>query len=206
MKHAIKKQIIALASLSWLLVACSRPAPPEEPLRAVRVLTVGVANFSSGYEFSGEVRAQTESRLGFRVGGKIIRRQAELGQRVRAGQVLAQLDPWDYQLAADGAMAQLRAAATNRDLAAADFKRYKELKDQNFISGAELERRESTLQYSHAQVDQAQSQLAVLGNQTSYALLKADMAVSSPPSRPILGKWLPLERRWCALLRTGSET
>ncbi len=175
-KHTIKKQTFVLASLTLMLASCSRPTPPEEPLRAVRVLTVGVANFSSGYEFAGEVRAQTESRLGFRVGGKIIRRQAELGQRVRAGQVLAQLDPRDYQLAADGAKAQLRAAATNRDLAAADFKRYKELKDQNFISGAELERRESTFQSAQAQVDQAQSQLAVQGNQTSYALLKADVA------------------------------
>ena len=172
----MKKQILALASLSLMFAGCSRPAPPQEPLRAVKVLTVGVANFSSGYEFSGEVRAQTESRLGFRVGGKIVRRQAELGQHVRAGQVLAQLDPRDYQLAAVGAQAQLGAAATNRDLAAADFKRYKELKDQNFISGAELERRESLLKSAQAQVEQAQSQLAVQGNQASYALLTADVA------------------------------
>lgn len=87
-------------------------------------------------------RARVESRLGFRVGGKIIKRQAELGQRVKAGQVLAQLDPQDYKLAADAARAQLQAAATNRDLAAADFAT-KSLKEQNFISGAELERRET---------------------------------------------------------------
>lgn len=44
-----------------------------------------------------------ESRLGFRVGGKIVRRQVELGQRVKAGAILAQLDPQDYQLAAQAA-------------------------------------------------------------------------------------------------------
>lgn len=163
---------VALASLT----ACSKPAPPEEPIRAVKVLTVGVNNFSSGYEFAGEVKAQVESRLSFRVGGKIIKRQAELGQRVAVGQVLAQLDPQDYKLAADAARAQLQVAATNRDLAAADFKRYAALKEQNFISGAELERRDSVLKAAQAQVDQARSQLAVQGNQTTYAVLKADVA------------------------------
>ena len=52
--------------------------------------------------------------------------------------MLAQLDPRDYQLAADAARAQLASATTQRDLAAADFKRFQALKDQNFISGAEL--------------------------------------------------------------------
>ena len=166
----------ALALALMLLAACSKPVTPEEPVRAVKVMTVGVNAFSSGYEFSGEVKAQLESRLGFRVGGKIIKRQAELGQRVKVGQVLAQIDPQDYKLAFDSARAQLRAAATNRDLAAADYKRYKELKEQNFISGAELERRESVLKAAQAQVDQAQAQVAVQGNQAGYASLVADVS------------------------------
>ncbi len=172
----MNKTLIVLASATALLVACSKPAPPEEPIRAVKVMTVGVNTFSSGYEFAGEVKARLESRLGFRVGGKIIKRQAELGQRVKAGQVLAQLDPQDYKLAADAARAQLQAAATNRDLAAADYKRYKELKEQNFISSAELERRETALKAAQAQFEQAQSQLAVQSNQASYASLVADVA------------------------------
>jgi RND family efflux transporter MFP subunit len=172
----MNKALLVFASAAALLVACSKPAPPEEPIRAVKVMTVGVNTFSSGYEFAGEVKARVESRLGFRVAGKIIKRQAELGQRVKAGQVLAQLDPQDYKLAADVARAQLQAAATNRDLAASDYKRYKELKEQNFISGAELERRDSALKAAQAQFEQAQSQLAVQGNQASYASLVADVA------------------------------
>ena len=172
----MKKSVFALASAAVLLAACSQSAPPEEPVRAVKVITVGTAAFSSAHEYAGEVRAQVESRLGFRVGGKIIKRQAELGQRVKAGQVLAQLDPQDYQLAADAARAQVTAAQTNRDLAAADFKRYKELKDQNFISGAELERREATLKAAQSQLVQAQSQSAVQGNQANYAALVADVS------------------------------
>ena len=159
-----------------LLSACSRPTPAEEPLRAVKVLTVGANTMQSGLEFSGEIRPRIESRLGFRVAGKLIRRHVELGQRVKAGQVLAQLDPQDYQLAVDAAQAQLGAAVTNRDLAAADFKRYKELKDQNFISGAELERREATLKSAQAQVDQAQAQLRSQRNQGAYATLVSDVA------------------------------
>lgn len=172
----MNKTAFAVISSALLLAACSKPAPPEEPVRAVKVMTVGVDSYNAGHEFAGEVKAQVESRLGFRVGGKIIRRQAELGQRVKAGQVLAQLDPQDYKLAADAARAQVAAAATQRDLAAADYKRYKELREQNFISGAELERRESTLKAAQAQLEQAQSQLAVQGNQANYAVLVADVS------------------------------
>src|SRR5688500_8364962 len=119
----MNKTAFAVISSALLLAACSKPAPPEEPVRAVKVMTVGVASFNAGYEFAGEVKAQVESRLGFRIGGNIIRRQAELGQHVKAGQVLAQLDPQDYKLAADAARPQVAAAATQRDLAAADYKR-----------------------------------------------------------------------------------
>ncbi|MGE0499080.1 MAG: efflux RND transporter periplasmic adaptor subunit [Ramlibacter sp.] len=167
---------IVIVGAALALVACSKPAPPEEPVRAVRLLTVGVDDFQSSYEFAGEVRARVESRLGFRVAGKMVRRQAELGQRVKAGQVLAQLDAQDYKLAADAARAQVAAAQTNRDLAAADFKRFAALKDQNFISGAELERRETTLKAAQAQLEQAQAQLTSQGNQAGYATLVADVS------------------------------
>lgn len=169
--------LLALAAATGALLAgCSRPAPAEEPIRAVKVLTVGAGALQSAQEFSGEIKPRIESRLGFRVGGKLIKRQVELGQRVKAGQVLAQLDAQDYQLAADAAQAQLGAAVTNRDLAAADFRRFKELREQNFISGAELERREATLKAAQAQVDQAQAQLKAQRNQGAYATLVADAA------------------------------
>jgi RND family efflux transporter MFP subunit len=166
----------ALIAAALLLAACSKPAPTEEPVRAVKVITVGLDSIHSGAEFAGEVRARVESRLGFRVGGKIVRRQAEPGRRVKVGEVLAQLDPQDYQLAAEAGRAQVSAAATNRDLAAADFKRFKELRDQNFISGAELERREASLKAAQAQLEQAQAQLAGQGNQASYTTLVADVS------------------------------
>jgi membrane fusion protein, multidrug efflux system len=179
MPHLFKRTVsltVLAAGLSLFLAACSKPAVQEEPIRAVKVFTVGISDFDAASEFAGEVRARVESRLGFRVAGKMVKRQVELGQRVKAGQVLAQLDAQDYKLAADAARAQLAAAATNRDLAAADFRRYKDLKDQNYISGAELERRETALKAAQAQFEQAQAQLSSQGNQAGYTSLVADVS------------------------------
>ncbi len=169
---------LAAAGVAVVLVlaACSKAPPPEEPVRAVKLVIVGESRLEAQHEYAGEVRARVESRLGFRVGGKIVRRAVEPGQRVRAGQLLAQLDARDYQLAADAARAQLRAATTQRDLAAADLKRYQSLKDDGFISSAEMERRSAQLKAAQATLDQAQAQLASQGNQAGYTSLVADAA------------------------------
>ena len=164
-----------LASVSFLITACSKPAPADEAIRAVKVITIGQDTVRSGAEFAGEVKARIESRLGFRVAGKVVRRYVEIGQKVQAGQILAQLDPQDYKLSSDAARAQLSSATTNRDLAAADYKRFKDLREQNFISGAELERREANLKAAQAQLDQAQSQATIQGNQATYTTLVADV-------------------------------
>ena len=169
-------RLTATIAAASLLAACSKPTAPEEPIRAVKVMTVGVQPLLAGLEYAAEVRARVESRLGFRVGGKLIERQVDIGQRVKAGQVLARLDPQDLKLSTDAARAQVAAAQTNRDLAAADFKRFSVLKEQNFISGAELERRETTLKAAQAQLELAQAQLAAQGNQAAYANLISDVS------------------------------
>ncbi len=158
------------------LTACQKPAPTQEPLRSVKVMTVGASG--SGYEldFSGEVRARVESALAFRVAGKLVSRPAELGQRVTAGQLLAQIDPEDYRVTAEAAAAQLLAAKSNRDVAQADFKRYQDLHAQGFISVAELDRREAAMKLAQAQYQQAQAQNTVQGNQSGYTRLLADGA------------------------------
>lgn len=167
---------VGVLATSLLLSACQKPAPAQEPLRAVKVMTVGESG--SGYDlaFSGEVRARVESSLGFRVGGKLVSRPAELGQRVVAGQLLAQIDPEDYRATAEAAAAQLLAARSNRDVAQADFKRYQDLHAQGFISVAELDRREAALKLAQAQLQQAQAQNTVQGNQSGYTRLVADGA------------------------------
>ena len=71
------RQLAALVLVSAAVAGCSKPQPPAEPIRAVKIVTVGLAPFQSGYEFSGEVRPRVETRLGFRVAGKITQRKAE---------------------------------------------------------------------------------------------------------------------------------
>ena len=166
----------ALLAVAGLLAACSPAAPPPEPVRSVKLMTVGSGPLLATQEYAGEVRARVESRLGFRVAGKIVQRQAMLGQRVQAGQVLAQLDPQDYQLAASAARAQVSAAQTQHDLAAAEFKRFSALREQNFISGAELERREASLKAAQATLEQARAQASAQGNQAGYTRLVSDVA------------------------------
>ncbi|MEJ8835789.1 efflux RND transporter periplasmic adaptor subunit [Ramlibacter sp. AN1133] len=178
--HLVSSSRLTLWCAAMLAAAavagCSRPQAAPEPLRSVKVFTVSASGPTLQQEFAGEVRPRVEARLGFRVGGKIVRRQAEAGQHVKAGALLAQLDPQDFRLAADAARAQVAAAATNRDLAAADYKRYVTLREQNFISGAELERRETALKAAQAQLEQAQAQLSAQGNQARYANLVADVS------------------------------
>src|SRR5262252_1933813 len=141
------KRILTASLLPILavLAACAPPAPPPEPVRAVRTITLTSSSVGGSHEYAAEVRARTESRLGFRIGGKLLSRSANLGDAVRAGQALAQLDPGDLRLSQEAAQAALGAAKANYEFSEAEFKRFKELRDQGFISGLELERRESSL-------------------------------------------------------------
>lgn len=173
--HARPLLYSALA-LASLLAACSPPPPAPEAVRAVRTMTLGADSAGGTVEYAAEVRARTETRLGFRLPGKMLARPAEVGQRVAAGQVLAQLDATDLRLGQDTAAAATRAAQANFDVVAAEFKRYRELRDQGFISALELERRASALQAAQSQLDQARAQGAVQGNQAGYAALTAPAA------------------------------
>lgn len=166
----------SLAGGALLVGGCSKPAPVLEPVRAVKVVTVSTSKMESGSEFSGEVRARVESRFGFRLAGKVVQRVVEPGQRVKAGQLLAQLDARDSVLAAEAAKAQVTAATSNRNLTIAEYKRFSELKDQNFISGVELDRRDAAVKGAEAQLEQAQAQLSSQRNQTGYARLASDVA------------------------------
>lgn len=163
-----------LVALTIALAACSKTEPAPDPIRAVRTLTIAPQTAGGAYEYAGEVKARTESRLSFRVNGKMLKRLADLGDTVKAGQLLAQLDPQDLRLGQDAARASVAMAQASYDQNAADFKRYKDLHEQGFIGPAELDRRDMALKTARASLDQAKAQLNVQGNQASYASLLAD--------------------------------
>ena len=163
-----------VAALS--IAACSKPDTPPEPVRAVRTVTIAAQSAGAIYEYASEIRARTESRLSFRVGGKMVKRFVDIGDTVKAGQLLAQLDPQDLRLGQDAARAAVAAADANYAQNVADFKRYKDLNEKGFIGPAELDRREMAMKTSRAQLDQAKAQSSVQGNQAAYAALVADAA------------------------------
>jgi len=177
--------VLAL-SAAVALVACSKRQETPSPVRAVRTELVTVGSAGGRHEFAAEVRARTESRLGFRVAGKLVQRRVNLGDTVKAGQVLAQLDPQDLKLAQDVASANQAAAQANYDLNLADYKRARDLHDQGFVSGADLERRTTALKAAQSQLGQARVQTRVQRNQAGYAVLQADMGgvVTSVEAEP----------------------
>jgi RND family efflux transporter MFP subunit len=174
----MKPSLFALPGVlaALLLAACSKPEPGPEPLRAVRTMTITADTSGGQHEYAAEVRARVESTLGFRVGGKMVRRSAEVGQRVKAGAVLAELDPQDLRLGQDAAGAAVKAARVNLDITTTELKRYRELREQGFISSLELERREAAVRSAQASFDQAQAQSSVQVNQASYSTLRATTA------------------------------
>jgi RND family efflux transporter MFP subunit len=168
--------LLSMALLSVLLAACGKPPAAPEPERAVRTQLVGASAASHSHEYAAEVKARVESRLSFRVNGKLLSREVNLGDTVKAGQVLARIDAQDLKLAEAAANAAVAAARTNRDQAGADYKRFVDLQRQGFISAAELERRDSAFKAAQAQLEQAKAQADVQVNQAGYAQLLADVS------------------------------
>jgi multidrug efflux system membrane fusion protein len=157
----MKLRIIAAAILAALAMAgCSQKEEPAQPLRTVRVMKIDGAAVSGGLTFPGEVRARFEARLGFRLGGKLVERRVDVGAVVKKGQVLARLDAQDASLNAAQAEA-------NRALAEAEAKRYRELREKNFVSQAVLDAKETALKTAAAQA-------GVARNQAGYTTLVAD--------------------------------
>jgi len=99
-----------------------------------------------------------------------------LGQHVQAGQPLVQLDPQDLKLTEEAARAGLASAEAQATQAAADLRRFKELRAQGFISEAELERHTTSERAAQAALRQARAQTGVQANQAGYAVLTATAA------------------------------
>jgi membrane fusion protein, multidrug efflux system len=152
---------------------CSKPPATAERPRPVLVAQVASAGEAS-VSYAGEVRARYEAKVGFRVGGKIVRRAVNVGDHVKAGQLIAELDPTDYRLAAQAVGAQLRAAQSDYEFALSDLKRYHELLEEKFIAPAEYERRETALSALKDRVASSKAQHEQMERQTKYSRLSAE--------------------------------
>lgn len=163
--------MLALAVLS----GCSKQVPVTEDVRLVKAMTISADHADMIAEFPGEVRPRIESKLGFRVAGKIIDRKVDIGTLVKKGQVLMQLDAQDLQLAQRQSEAALKSAISSRDLALAEVQRYRELQQKNFVNQATLDAKETAYQAAQSTYEQAVAASRNQSNQTGYSTLVADI-------------------------------
>ena len=162
------------AALLAALAGCSEAPPADKPPRAVLVQTVSDAPDAATLNvYTGEVRARFETDLAFRIGGKIVERRVDVGERVRGGQVLARLDPQDVRLAVNAAAARVAAAEADLAFARTELERSESLRARNFISGSALDSRRTAVQAAEARLREARAEAATAGNQAEYAALSA---------------------------------
>ena len=113
---------LAALSIAAILSGCSHEPPPE-PLRAVRTVEIRYDRTPETDRYFGSVQSRYEVDQAFRVGGKVVSRKVDVGQKVRQGEVLAVLDDADYKLAVEAAQQQLAAAEAQARQAESDRKR-----------------------------------------------------------------------------------
>lgn len=166
-------QRIGSTLLLALLAACGKPEAAHDVAVPVLVVHPGSADGQVINAFPGEVRAREESPLSFRVGGNMVRREVDAGQRVKKGQVLAELDAADYALQARAAQAQYAAAEADLVRARDDQQRYAKLATQQMVSQSALDAQTAAFKAAQGQANAARSNLDVARNQAEYAQLKA---------------------------------
>jgi len=144
--------LLAFAGMT-LLAACEKQVEERAPVvRPVRIMTIGDESAGRSLSYSGQVRAGETAELGFEVPGRIVEFPVIEGQQVSRGDMLARLDPADFQTALNQAQAKFRQAQTT-------YERFKEIVEQGAVSRQDLDLRKRN--YEVAQADLARAQKAL---------------------------------------------
>ena len=159
------------------LTAC-KPAPetPTEIVRPVRVVTIAAQEGGELVTLTGRVEAQDEVNLAFRVTGRMVERLVNVGDQVRAGQVVARLEADTARNTLRAAQAELSAARARLVEAQNNFERHRSLLDRGFITRAMFDQAEQTYRSARAAVEAAQAQVNNAEIQLGYTELFADSA------------------------------
>lgn len=171
------RHLRAISLTPFIALGCQKVAAEKPP--EARPVVVVVAKLVSAIEaqtYTGVVRARVEADLAFRVGGKIVARTVEVGDRVAPGQVLATLDPTDYDLAVHAAEADLAAAQFEAIQTARDDARTVELAATGAISALERDTKKLAKDAARERSVKAQNNLDIARNRLSYCQLKAGAA------------------------------
>lgn len=164
----MKRWLVAIL----LLTACENPTPTEV-IRPVNVETVKSPEEMRMRTFSGTAKASEESVLSFRVSGEIIDIPVDVGTVIDRGQVLAQLDPLDYQLAVEGAAAELARTQARERNARANYDRVRQLYETRTASKTDLDNARADAEATKAQMVSKERDLALAQRQLDYTTLEA---------------------------------
>jgi RND family efflux transporter MFP subunit len=159
-----------------LLQACGEQEQPEPVIRPIRYQEAYSTGGNRVRAFSGTARAGVESRISFKVPGTIRRLAVEVGDSVRARQLIAELDDQDYRLQvqrADAGLARARAQARNAE---ADYARARQLYENANLSRSELDAARTGSESAASSVNAYERELELARLQLSYTRLTAPVA------------------------------
>ncbi len=170
--------VLLPCALALGLSACSRQdAQSEAVTPAPWVRTVAIESAGAGQLLlSGTVRARHETPLAFQIGGRLLARQVEAGQSVKAGQLLFALDPRDVAATEQASAAQLAAAEAALATAQRELERQRQLVAQGFVSAQTLDRFELAQRDALSRLDVARAGAAQARNARGYTELRAARA------------------------------
>lgn len=155
------------------LMGCSKQKTEVEQEVPLVMVTQPSSLHLEQKSYAGEVQARQQTALAFRVAGQVTQRFADVGDRVKVGQVLATLDVQDAALQLNAARAQLESAQSAAKIASDELQRFQQLLPMNAVSRSQYDAVKNQYQHAMAQLKQAQSNYAVSSNQTDYNQLRA---------------------------------
>jgi membrane fusion protein, multidrug efflux system len=138
--------VSAAAVLLALLAGCNENTPQvQAPLPRVDVVTAEVIDFAPRATLTGTIAAQSHSDLSFRISGKIIERNIDVGDHVTADQVLARLDPRTQETDVESAKAGVTSAQAQLKQATSTYDRQKSLLDSGFTTRNSFDQADQSL-------------------------------------------------------------
>jgi RND family efflux transporter MFP subunit len=176
-RRGLARALLFLPALTILLAGCERETKTEAPqARPVRTATAEKSELSQPVVLTGQIQAENEAAIAFRIGGRIIERSAGVGDHVEPNQVLAKLDPQNELNALRSARAALSAAQGKLVQARNTFQRQETLLSRGFTTKVLFDQAQQGLRTAQAQVDDAKAQLEIAEDRVSYTQLKANVA------------------------------
>src|SRR5215472_15438797 len=160
--HGPPRTYLIMTLVGIVLTACKPDAKVEAPeIRPVRTVTAAKGEAGETVVLTGHVQAEDEPAFAFRIAGRMIERPVSVGDRVKAGQVLAKLDP-ENELNELRAAESTRAAAQGQlTYARADFERQRHLLANGHTPRARFDQAQKALQNAQSQVDDAEARLEI---------------------------------------------